>query len=143
MHRNQDGFTLVELLVVILIIGILTAIAVPAFLGQRARSHDAAAKTVVRNAATAMETWWIDNRTYVGGTAVALQNIDPSLRPANGITLSMPSLPTATGYVIRVTSKSTNTWTITRTATGVNTGRFTRTCARGTSKGSCSTRLTW
>jgi type IV pilus assembly protein PilA len=143
MYRDQDGFTLIELLVVILIIGILTAIAVPAFLGQRARSHDAAAKTFVRHAVTSMETYWIDNRTYVGATAVLLQNIDPSLRPGNGITLTLPTVPTATGYAVRVTSKSTNTFTITRTAVGATAGAFVRTCSRGTTKGSCTTRLTW
>ena len=71
--QDEKGFTLIELLVVILIIGILAAIALPAFLGQRARAQDTEAKSAVRQAQTAMETYYTDNQNYVGADAAALQ----------------------------------------------------------------------
>ena len=79
--QDEKGFTLIELLVVILIIGILAAIALPAFLGQRARAQDTEAKTSVRQGQTAMETFYTDNQTYVADKA-ALVDIEQSLAAA-------------------------------------------------------------
>ena len=85
-NRAQDekGFTLIELLVVILIIGILAAIALPAFLNQRAKAQDSEAKSNVRTAQTAMETYYTDNQTYVGADAAALIAIEPALHERQG-----------------------------------------------------------
>ena len=79
--QDEKGFTLIELLVVILIIGILAAIALPAFLGQRARAQDTEAKSSVRQGQTAMETFYTDNQTYVASKA-QLVDIEQSLAAA-------------------------------------------------------------
>src|SRR5512134_431366 len=97
--QSEKGFTLIELLVVILIIGILAAIALPAFLNQRGKAQDAAAKSDVRSAQTAMETWYTDNQTYVGATAAELIKIEPALTNAFALT---PSGQSASGYSVAV-----------------------------------------
>src|SRR5438270_13244608 len=78
--ESEKGFTLIELLVVILIIGILAAIAIPAFVNQRSKAFDAAAKSNLRTAESAMETYSRSEERRVGkentGRDTNLTNIE-------------------------------------------------------------------
>lgn len=61
IEKNEDGFTLIEILVVILIIGILTSIAVPVFLNQRKVAIDSSTVSDVRQTALVIQTYFTDN----------------------------------------------------------------------------------
>jgi type IV pilus assembly protein PilA len=79
--RMQDdkGFTLIELMVVVLIIAILIAIAIPTFLGLRRRAQDRAAQSDLRNAMTAAKAFYTDAEVYTGFNAAQGELIEPSL----------------------------------------------------------------
>jgi len=62
--RDERGFTLIELMVVVMIIGVLVTIALPTFLGTRTRAYDAAARSDIRNAFAAEKAFYSDNVTY-------------------------------------------------------------------------------
>jgi type IV pilus assembly protein PilA len=134
--RDEKGFTLIELLVVILIIGILAAIAIPAFLGQRARAQDTAGKSAVREAQTAMETYYTDNQNY-NATKANLQDIEESLKAKPGDSLVV--VPGDKSYKLTVTSSTDNTFSIEK----LDTGEVKRSCTRPNTKGGCPASLSW
>jgi len=59
-REREDGFSLVELLVVIIVIGILAAIAVPLFMNQEKKARDTAAKADVSTIGKEINTLWVD-----------------------------------------------------------------------------------
>ena len=75
---KDEGFTLIELMVVVLIIAVLVAIAIPSFLGFRDRAQDRSAQSDVRNALLAEKGYWTDNAGYTA-TDTELQSFMPSL----------------------------------------------------------------
>ena len=66
---REDGFTMVELMIVVLIIGILVGIALPTLLGARTRAQDRAAQASIRIAFTAEKAYYADTLTYTTNTA--------------------------------------------------------------------------
>ena len=109
-HRkviDAKGFSLIELLVVVAIIGLLAVIAIPQFISYRARGIDSQMKGDLKNAALAMESYFAENKTYptslaaivnVGFTQTAgvALTIDVTTPSSFRITASKPSGTQAT-----------------------------------------------
>ena len=127
--RSESGFTLVELLVVMLILGLLAAIAIPSFFNQREKAKDADAKAAARTAQTAIETYATDNQGEYTGAAAG--------DPADNLNVIEPTLNDS---LVAVDAAGVDTYTVTVTSDGSagNTFSISR-LAGGTTDLTCDT----
>ncbi|WP_308196061.1 type IV pilin protein [Nocardioides bruguierae] len=99
-ESRDKGFTLIELLVVVIIIGVLAAIAIPVFLNQRQKAADAGTQSDLKNAATLMETWFVDNQTYADADTTDAVAQLTTLRESDPVVVSILSA-NASGFCLQ------------------------------------------
>lgn len=123
MKQNNSGFTLIEIMIAVAIIGILSAIAVPAYQQYVVRAVCEDAKATVTGAASLVERFRAQNNTYANaGAAVGM----PSQSPATGTQqYSINIVSTADTYTITAQGTgSLNSGDVSLSNTGVRDGTW-------------------
>ena len=112
-NSSELGFTLIELMVVITIIALLAAIAIPAFVEYKAKSFDSRAKADLRNVATAEEAYFSENEVYKTCSGAACASGLPGIG-ALSASVTLQITATASGFTGTSTSSNgsglTYTW---------------------------------
>ncbi len=134
-QRQGRGFTLVEVMIAVAVIGILTAVALPSYRQHVANSRRADARAAILSLAQVMERWYTERGTYVGAT-VGASGIYPSASPQGYYTMS-------------ISAQDATTFTISAAPAGAQTGdacgsyTYTQAGTRGVSGGSRTVAQCW
>jgi type IV pilus assembly protein PilA len=119
-NHSDGGFTLTELLIVIVILGVLVAIAIPQFMGQRQKATGAAARSDLRNAATIEESQLADSGAYVSSLSALTA---AGFKRSSGVQLGFAANG-SNGYC-EVASANGTYWWFDSTAGGVQSATTT------------------
>jgi type IV pilus assembly protein PilA len=134
LQKDEEGFTLIELMVVVLIMAILMAIAIPTFLGSQNKAKDASVKSDLRNGLTTAKSAAADNAGVFDSTAAAAVTTLTAAEP--GLSFAAASSTAAIGVFVGTAgaditlvklSKGGKYYAITSTSGGV-----TKSCSAAT-----------
>jgi type IV pilus assembly protein PilA len=129
MARREDGFTIMELLVVFLILAVLTGLALPTILGQKDKGWDGAAKSDARNLVSQVESCFVHTEDYRECNNTDLDASGLPLADTDGATpakaeVSVEDTPSRREFTIAARSKTDAIFRISR-----DPGGYTRSCA--------------
>ena len=134
-HRQQRGFTLIELMIAVAVLGLLARLAYPSYVAQISKSRRADAKTALTAAAQAMERWYTERSTYAGA--------------ALGSSGVYASTSTNGYYTLSITTQTAAAFTLTATPAGAQAndacGSFSydQTGTKGVSGGTLAASACW
>ncbi|MFH2013097.1 MAG: prepilin-type N-terminal cleavage/methylation domain-containing protein [Pseudomonadota bacterium] len=119
--KNEKGFTLIELMIVVAIIGILAAIAIPNFLSYQKKAKTAEAKTMLANIRTMEEAYLAENDTY-SASKTQIGWVDPTYKYYSTMSITAAS---SSAFTARISGNLdgdavTDAWTIDQTGTLVH-----------------------
>ena len=120
LWHQQTGFTLIELMIVVAVIGILAAIAIPNYSDYIKRGKAAEATSNLATLRVKMEQYFQDNRTYIGGACSPTSG-------AQYFTYTCSAAPTATAYTLKatgITAEGMANFEFTLNQSNVKTSKF-------------------
>ena len=121
--NRDEGFTLIELMVVVMIIAVLIAIAIPSFLGFRASAQDRSAQSEIRNVLLAEKAFWLENGDYTA-TAADITAFEPNA--------NIDAADLTAGVVISLNATDSDIVCMSRTSDAGNTFAVWESASAGT-----------
>ncbi len=112
-QMKEKGFTLIELMIVIAIIGILAAIAIPQFAAYRVRGFNATALSDIRHMITAQEAYFAEKQTYIAPGDVAVSLSAYGYARSSNVTATIVSSNSFTYQMTAAHGSGDRTWTVT------------------------------